>query len=66
LVVFILLSLIKSKAQSVLWHTPDLLDVLAIFAGGIALLAWFWWFGLLVWRVGGAGWRMVRLRVRAA
>ena len=66
LVLFALVSLIELKSQGVLWHTPDVLGVLAELAGGIALLAWFWWFGLLVWRVGGAGWRMVRLRRNAA
>jgi hypothetical protein len=38
-------------------------SVLTVF---IALVAWFWWFGLLVWRLVAGGWRMVRLRVRAA
>jgi hypothetical protein len=66
LVLSILALLIELKSQGVLWHTPDVLAVLAELAGGIALLAWFWWFGLLVWRVGGAGWRMVRLRMKAA
>lgn len=31
-----------------------------------AMLMWLVWLGLLVWRVGGAGWRMVRLRRKAA
>ena len=28
----------------------------ALFAG-VALCAWFWWFGLLVWKLARAGWR---------
>ena len=31
-----------------------------------AMLMWVVWFGSLVWRMGGAGWRLIRLRVRTA
>jgi hypothetical protein len=35
------------------------IDGAALLPALIALLAWFWWFGLLVWGVLRAGWRLV-------
>jgi hypothetical protein len=66
LVLFILVSLVELKARGVLWHTPDVLRIVADLAGVIATFAWFWWFGLLVWRLARGGWRLVRMRMKAA
>lgn len=34
-------------------------DILARLPALIAMLAWFWWFGLLIWRTLQFGWRMI-------
>ncbi len=38
--------------------TIPTIDGLARLPASIAMLAWFWWFGLLVWRMLQLGWRM--------
>ncbi len=49
-------------ACTVIWGAIALIhaiDGAALLPALIALLAWVWWIGLLVWRILRGGWRLV-------